>query len=512
MRRWILVLIGALGCDDASESLPPADAAVDAATDQGPPSGLALEIAADAPVATVDPRFLSFAVDASQVVGGNWWDPDAEGRGAIGELEVDPFDFTREALINLTAPLAPAFLRIGGSEADAVYYDFGDAPDPLPEGYDHVFTQAQFDGLNAFAQALDLDVMFNLNAGPGPRDADRVWHADQAERLIEYAVAQGYDVPVWELGNEINGFLLFHGFAISGEAYAADLAEARAVLDRHAPEAILTGPSAAYWPVVGELAPVTADILEADGGASIGVITWHFYPQQSVRCPVQSRAAGPEVMLTPAALNEVAIWAAEVEAHRDAHAPGVPIWLGETGNAQCGGAPGVSDRFAGSFWWLDQLGTLARRGHAVVVRQTLSGSNYGLLGELDLFPSPDYWASVLWKRLMGETVLAVEATDGPDTLRTYAHCAPGGGVTALAINIDTAPVEVHGAWGAPEVYLVEADGLDAREVRLNGVTLTAADDGTLPTLPSAPGGRSVTLPGRSYAFLHWPSADAAACR
>ncbi|HEX8950204.1 MAG TPA: glycoside hydrolase, partial [Polyangia bacterium] len=84
-------------------------------------------------------------------------------------------------------------------------------------------------------------------------------------------------------------------------------------------------------------------------------------------------------------------------------------YIDETGNAQCGGAPGISDAFAGSLWWLDELGRLARRGTPVVVRQSLSGADYGLLREPSLDPRPDYFASLLWRRLMGRRVLAVAA-------------------------------------------------------------------------------------------------------
>ena len=74
-------------------------------------------------------------------------------------------------------------------------------------------------------------------------------------------------------------------------------------------------------------------------------------------------------------LAETDKWAAGVEEQVAAHAPSAQIWLGETGSSYCGGQPGVSDRFAGSLWWLDELGRLARRGHRVLVRQTLSGSD-----------------------------------------------------------------------------------------------------------------------------------------
>jgi hypothetical protein len=62
---------------------------------------------------------------------------------------------------------------------------------------------------------------------------------------------------------------------------------------------------------------------------------------------------------------------------------------------------------------------------------------------------PDFWALLLWQRVMGTRVLRVSVTNttgDSSTLRAYAHCAkegPSGAVTLLLINIDpTAAVDV----------------------------------------------------------------------
>lgn len=488
-----------------------------------PPGATELRVDTATTAAEVAPEFLSFAVDSSQLAGGNWWSSE-------GYTEpVEPYDFARPRLRRMAAALAPAYLRLGGSEADVIYYDLSADPvSEAPPPYELVLDRTLLDGACDFARDLGLEIMFTLNAGPGPRDAELAWTPDNARGLIDYVRRTGCPVRIWELGNEINGFQAIHGtdFRIEGDRYALDMATARALVDELAPQALLAGPSSAYWPLWGEMFPVLPDFMAA-GGALVDVVTWHYYPQQSDRCPLASRRADPTLLLEPENLAEVELWAAEVEAARDAHAPAAEVWLGETGNAQCGGQVGVSDRFVAGFWWLDQLGRMARRGQRVVVRQTLSGADYQLIDETTLEPKPDYFLSLLFKRLMGEGVLAVDGPDAAGQIRAYAHCAaaaaglPAGAVTVMALNLDQRHPRVltfSGLRGERRrVYLIEAPELLGSDVTLNGQPLQVAPDGT----PPEPEPESVhqdnarawiELPPAGMAFVVFPDAGAPACR
>jgi heparanase 1 len=124
-----------------------------------------------APVSRIDERYLSFAVDSAQVVGGLFWSAEPVAQ-LIGQERQPGYDFKRPRLRALAAELAPAFLRIGGSDADRLLYDMGENPvaeEDLPEGFEFVLTADQVDGIFEFAEALDFDVMFTLSAGPGDR-------------------------------------------------------------------------------------------------------------------------------------------------------------------------------------------------------------------------------------------------------------------------------------------------------------------------------------------------------
>ncbi len=65
--------------------------------------------------------YLSFALDSGQAAGAHFWNPDSEAEET--EINYLPYDFNRPLLHTLAAELAPAILRVGGTEADRLYYE-----------------------------------------------------------------------------------------------------------------------------------------------------------------------------------------------------------------------------------------------------------------------------------------------------------------------------------------------------------------------------------------------------
>ena len=468
----------------------------------------------DRTVAKVPDRYLSFAVDLSQVVGGRWWNPAADAvEWGSGTLRAPEFSFDRPMLDLLVGALDPAYLRIGGSESDKAHYDLGAGQGrqpTVPHGYESAMTAAQWDAIQAFVARHDLGLVFTLNAGPAARDRQGRWQGENVAQLLAYTAERRYRVDAWELGNEVNVFFAVHGpkAQITPGQYARDLRAARALVDRYTPGVKLAGQGSAYWPVLGEPLGALYGFLPGylkEAGDLVDLVAWHYYPQQSRRGPLGSRRAHPARLLDPANLDEAGHWAAKINGWRDAYAPGRPVWLGETGNAQYGGEPGLSDVFLGGLWWLDQLGLMARLGQEVVVRQSLTGMNYGLLDEETLEPRPDYWHSLLWKRLMGPQVLATMARgENADRLRAYAHAGTEpGAVTVLAINLDPAREallvfpELEGR--GRELYAVTAPDPLGQTVLLSGEVL-ALSGGALPPLRGVRR-EEVRLEPLSYAFV-----------
>ena len=525
-----------------SEITDPIDAGFDE-PDHGPlPINHRIEIEISSrPIAEVSDLYLSFAIDASLVVGGQWWSPDGEDRGGVGGDRVEPLDWSDERLRELTAPLAPAILRIGGTEADHIYYDLEDTLAEAPEGYDYRLTGDQWRGLTGFVADLDLSLMFTLNFASGPRDAEGLWTRDQAQVLM--ASEGSALVSVWELGNELNGYPLFHSINLSPDQLSQDLTLARELRDELSPTSKLAGPACAYWPEIGEINPISGDFIEAAGdldSPGVDVVTWHYYPMQSRRCPVANVRATPNRLFEPDRLIEVERWATHTQAQVDAHLSGAEVWLGETGHAQCGGEPKVSDTFLSSVWWLDQLGRVARMGQPVMIRQALWGGTYGLIDEQSGETRPDYWASLAWKQMMGSTVLNAQviniSTDPPsaspsesELIAVYAHCHPVRGLSLLVINptderyqldprldhmttLLSSDAEVITLTPDPLSALEDTGDLPAARAALRAEALLWND--APPTLESAYAtatSDALESPARSLTLISWPTLDLEAC-
>ena len=182
-----------------------------------------------------------------------------------------------------------------------------------------------------------------------------------------------------------------------------------------------------------------------------------------------SGSGHPDAALSEAWLASTGQTLAFYRSLRDEFAPDKPMWLTETAETACGGNPWAST-FLDTFRYLDQLGRLARAGVQMVAHNTLAASDYGLLDEKTLRPRPNYWAALLWRRLMGTIVLDAGVHQG---VHLYAHCRRGvrGAVTLLAINTDRTNAVTLRLPVTSERYTLSADDLQSAEVKLNGTVL-----------------------------------------
>jgi hypothetical protein len=266
---------------------------------------------------------------------------------------------------------------------------------------------------------------------------------------------------------------------------------------------MILGPAAA-----SEDAKVAELLAASDSG--LDAYSYHYYPTLSERC---RGASTPDNALSEQWLSGTDRALAFHQALRDRFVPGKPIWLTETADAACGGNRWAAT-FLDTFRYLDQLGRLARAGVQVVMHNTLASSDYGMLDENTFAPRPKYWGALLWRQLMGTTVLDAGVPIGVG-LHIYAHCQRGvpGGVSLLVINTDRTALHTLTLAAASVRYTLDASDLSNTEVRLNGKALKLSANDRLPPVEGVPAAAGAgTFKPATISFLAMPAAGNNACR
>jgi heparanase 1 len=488
-------------------------------------------------IAHVDARFQSYNIEMIEVTGGRFWAPykakadepaDKQQAGPAGMPASlyryrPPVDLENPRLQKLAAALGPAYVRVSGTWANSTYFWDSDAPAPEkpPAGFNGVLTRKEWRGVVDFARAADARLVTSFAISPGVRNGNGVWTSKEAEKVLAYTESIGGNIAAAEMFNEPTYASM--GGAPKGydaEAYGRDFKAFVAYIKNADPKLLVLGPGG-----VGEAGGLgqapgmklirSEDILR-DEGPGLDAFSYHYYGGVSQRCA--RMGAGALGMTPEKALTEhwLTLTLRDEEFYaglRNKYLPGKPIWLTETAETACGGDPWAAD-FIDSFRYLTQLGELAQKNVQVVMHNTLDASDYGLLDENTLEPRPNYWAAVLWRRLMGTTVLDPGAGKQPN-LYVFAQCLRGkrGGVAVLAINADR---EQAGWISLPKGstrYTLTAPNLMGTAVDLNGAELKAAADGSLPAMEGvAQSAGTVDLKPLSITFFAVPGAENSACR
>ncbi len=488
-------------------------------------------------IGSVDERFQSFNIEMVEVTGGRFWAPYSKPAGAEPEpapaakLSTPgiapaafrtraPIDLANPRLRKLAAALGPAYVRVSGTWANSTYFhdSYDPAPATPPAGFGGVLTRRQWRGVVDFSRAVNAGIVTSFAVSSGVRDVNGVWTPDQARKFLEFTKAIGGSIAAAEFFNEPT-FAAMGGApkGYDAAAYGRDFLVFREFVKKAAPEMTILGPGS-----VGEASPLAAgfalvkteDMMTATGGG-VDAFSYHFYGAVSQRCAFMADApqTTPEAALSEDWLSRTDRDEAFYATLRDRFEPGKPLWLTETGEAACGGNRWAA-AFVDSFRYLDQLGRLAKRGVQVVAHNTLAASDYGLIDEATLAPRPNYWSAVLWRKLMGETVLDAGTAPAPG-VHLYAHCLRGhpGGVALLAINADReASHDLSVPIGADR-YSLTAKGLLETSVELNGRELKTGAQDALPEMTGEPAHAGlVKLAPASITFLAFPNAENASCR
>ena len=490
-------------------------------------------------VGTVSDRFQSFNIEMVEITGGRFWAPYKKAGAGAPEAPasaknsapagMDASMFRYRAPLNLANPrlrklavgLAPSYVRVSGTWENTTYFHDSDdaAPTTPPAGFNAVLTRPEWKGVVDFSNAVDAKIVTSFAISPGVRDANGVWTPVEAKKILSYTKAVGGNIAAAEMFNEPT-FATMGGAPKGYDAamYGRDFKVFDAFVKEAAPDMIVLGPGS-----VGEdglavgLPPnslIKTEDMMAASGPGVDAFSYHFYGGVSQRCKMMGAAsqATPEAALTDAWLSKTDQDEAFYAALRDRFAPGKPMWLTETGETACGGNPWSSD-FIDSFRYLNQLGTLAKKGVQVVMHNTLDASDYALVDETTLIPRPNYWSALLWRQMMGTTVLDAGASPS-ENLHLYAQCLRNhpGGVALLAINADRTDFQELAVPVKSERYTLSGE-LMSDTVDLNGQELNVSADGDLPQLKGKKqSAGSVRFAPASITFLAIPNAGNAACK
>ncbi|KAK9503885.1 hypothetical protein O3M35_010351 [Rhynocoris fuscipes] len=435
---------------------------------------------------TVDRRFLSFSIDTSQIYKG-----------------LRNPSLSNNSLKKRVAHLGGGYLRVGGTAADMLVFSpsmraWPETSLPVDGGVcsnEHTscllrtsnqhtikkFSMSAEDWheINEFSKYVDLKLLFDLNVLLRNK-TNNEWSYHNAEYLIDYSYAYQYDID-WQLGNEPNSFLHVFGVEVPGEKLAKDFNTLRKLLNRYGiyNASKLVGPDITN-PRSTNKSPVEYLASFLASGPEISAATWHHYytgPTSSV-----------DFFLNVSLYEEFTENCRTIINLVREKTPSKPVWITETGSAYGGGAESISDRFVGSFLWIDKLGVAAREGVSLVVRQSLYSGIYSLLNSQTLKPNPDYWVSILYKSLVGRKVLNVscDSCSSKSALRVYGHCSKRSPrAVFFGLNLSKVPIGLSLPLNTSTtalLYSLTSLSLTSNDVELNGDKLYLTFTDALPKL------------------------------
>ncbi|NXS92014.1 HPSE2 protein, partial [Jacana jacana] len=388
-------------------------------------------------------------------------------------------------------------------------------------------TARSLDKLYNFADCSGLHLIFALNALR--RNPNNSWNSSNALSLLKYSASKKYNIS-WELGNEPNNYRTLIGRSVNGSQLGKDYIQLRSLL-----QLIRTYSRAnLYGPNIGRPRKNVIALLEGFmkvAGSTVDAVTWqHYY--------IDGRVAKVTDFLKTRLLDTLSDQIRKIQKVLNTYTPGKKIWLEGVGATSAGGMNNLSDSYAAGFLWLNTLGLLASQGIDVVVRHSFLDHGHNHLVDQNFNPLPDYWLSLLYKRLIGPKVLAIHVAGLQrkprpgrvirDKLRIYAHCTSyhnhnyvRGSITLYIINLHRSRKKIKLAGTLRDKivhqYLLQPygkDGLHSKSVQLNGQPLAMVDDGTLPELKPRPlrAGRTLVIPPLTMSFYVVKNVNALACR
>lgn len=393
-------------------------------------------------ISKIDTKFLSLGLDTSVIQNG-----------------FKKFNMSNPKLIKMISHLSPANLRVGGNMADRLIFmpSKNDSnnnlkySEPNPESSDeycnYVSTQnfsmygQDWLMLNNLTRKTNLDMIFDLNALR--RLSNDSWDSRNAEVLINFSNKYRLNLD-WQLGNEPNSFRHKFNYEVNASQLASDFLKLKKILKKYKRygSSLLIGPDTTRPDISHKESMKYLEEFLEKGKFAIDIISWHQYY-------FNGRTANQSNFLDPV-IFDILKWQIDVVKfiQKKTNSTSKKIWLGETASAWGGGSPKYSDKFIACFIWLDKLGTAAKNGIDVVVRQSIFNGYYALISDT-YEPNPDYWISILFKKLVGTRVISCFNSTG-SRVRLYCHCSNNKAqengfpsITVYGMNMQNTTAKIH---------------------------------------------------------------------
>jgi heparanase 1 len=473
----------------------------------------AINLKAMKPIGKVDQRYQSFNIEMCEVIGGDFWIPyelidsvrkhtNKTGIAAL-KWKIDPINLYEKKLRNLASALGPTYVRVSGTWANAVYFQNNDEPrlTSPPNGFKNILTRQQWKGVIDFCKAVDGKLVSSFPISDGMRDENGKWQPTQVKAIMDYTKSIGGEISAAEFFNEPSH--ASHGDApkgYNGNQFAQEFSLFKSFAVKAAPNMTILGPGSTGEGILPTGLDLSVDaLLSPTPKPTFDVFTYHYYGSVSKRCAGNLK---PEAALSSEWLSRTEKGFEFYQRARDKYVPGAPIWLTETAETGCGGNPWAAT-YIDTFRYLEQLGRLAKQGVQVVMHNTLARSEYGLLDQDTHNPRPNYWAALLWNKLMGNQVFDGGHLESGVDLFVHNSKKKSSGKSVLILNTNEKATVVTIPAEAVQ-YLLTASELITKKVELNGVELKMAADDNLPTIQGKKVKKGpIVLPAHSILFLEF---------
>ena len=365
----------------------------------------------------------------------------------------------------------------------------------VPEGFQNLLTKDQWLSLLDFVKAIGGKLLVSIANCPGIHSADEPMPFEQADLLFRTSKEYGVPISAAEFTNEPNLIALSglpQGYTAADHARDHDLFGAW--LRENYPECLFVGPctvgdidmfgtmEGAGGGMAAGFEMVTTEALLGEYKTPMDVFSYHYYNGVSERGQAMGGHWPYEAALTEKYLSVAASCARQYTARRDRYVPGGQMWVTESGDAGCGGNTWAST-YVDVPRTLNELGEFCTVTDGVIFHNTLASSDYGFLKHGTFEPRPNYFAVLLWNRLMGKTVYA-SGEEIREGAHVYAHSRKDGkdGYAYLVIN-NSQEVTTVELPGQAQVYALTGNGkLRSRTMLLNGRELVLGENDALPEL------------------------------